>query len=266
LKFREDYLSSCIFGTIKYLNPEKALFPLLSHSYNYILKKTLGDYLKDTGIHFKDFAEAQLHFWPKSSAYGEPDIVLILEGKAGSFLLPIEVKYFSEKHGEGEEDQLMRYYLALATREGRETFDNEDLRNFSGKFMAFLYLTQFEGEAEIDSTLSILRKKGFDGTENVFFHLRWVDVTKIIKALESNESDLYAKRIFEDILKLLNYRNLAPFDGFSELPPKLRRRGLLSSPVFFARTVKSCDEYFRGFSPPHADLILSHKRTIFYGG
>ena len=125
LKFREDYLTSCIFGALKYLNPEKGLFPILSYSYNYNSKKTLGEYLKDIGITFEDFDEVQLHFWPKSPAYGEPDIVMILEGKAGSFLVPIEVKYFSEKHGEGEDDQLMRYYMALSTHEGRKTFDNE---------------------------------------------------------------------------------------------------------------------------------------------
>ena len=130
--------------------------------------------------------------------------------------------------------------------------------------MACLYLTQFEGEVDIDNTLYVLRKKGFDGTDNVFFHLRWVDVTKIIKVLLSNESDLYAKRIYEDILKLLNQRNLVPFDGFSKLPLKLNLRGLLL-PVFLAWTNNS-HEHFRGFSPPHADLSLNNKKTIFYGG
>jgi hypothetical protein len=66
-----------------------------------------------------------LHFWPRSSTYGEPDVVITLQGIAGSFLIPLEVKYFSEKYGEQEKDQLARYYLSLSSISGRRTFSQD---------------------------------------------------------------------------------------------------------------------------------------------
>jgi len=262
LKSYEDYLTSCIFGVLKYLSPNDGLFPLLNASFSYQQKKSLEAYLKLQNVELTDFDKVQCHFWPRSSIYGEPDLIITLEGNLGSFLVPIEIKYFSGKHGEGEKDQLMRYYLALSSIEGRQSFH----QRFSGDILAFIYLTPFEAEYEIEQSLNILRTKGIEEAQNKFFHLKWQEIFKVVDLLLSNEQDSYKKAIYEDIKRLLEFKNLLPFAEFSELPTELSSELLLQFPIFFeSKDVKS-SRFFKGFLPPPKTLELKYKTTVYYGG
>jgi len=174
--------------------------------------------------------------------------VIILEGVSGSFLIPIEIKYFSAKHGEEEQDQLVRYYMALRTTEGRNTFSQSEIKSFSGKFLALIYLTQFEAELEIEKSLKALELKEIRDAHVKFFHLRWQELPKIIEPLLSKEHDLYKKIIYTDIRNLMELKALLPFTRFSPLPVELSHDLLLEFPVFF-QTEDERREYFRGFPP-----------------
>ena len=298
LRAREDYLTSCIFGALKYLPLNHGLFPFLNSSFNYRLKKDLQSYLKLQDIELTHFDKAQFHFWPRSSTYGEPDLVISLEGRLGSFLIPIEVKYFSRKHGEEEKDQLARYYIALGTVEGRKTFNNEAIRQFSGGLLAFIYLTQFEAELELEQTLDVLESKGIRDAQNKFFHLRWQQISEIIEPLSLKEHDANKKAIYTDIQELMTFKNLIPFARFSEVPVELSPELLLQLPVFFESegtrrryftrfpdlpkqlspgllshlpvflhlqsTKGSC--FFSGFQEIPKSLELKSKANIYYGG
>jgi len=298
LRAHEDYLTSCIFGALKYLPPHHGLYPFLNSSFNYRLNATLESYLKFRNIELTHFDKVQFHFWPRSSTYGEPDLVITLEGRLGSFLIPIEIKYFSGKHGEREEDQLMRYYIALETIEGRRTFNREAIRQFSGDLLAFIYLTQFEAELEIEQTLDVLESKGIRDAQNKFFHLRWQEISKIIEPVLLKEHDAYKKTIYTDIKELMAFKNLLPFTQFSELHVELSPELLLQFPVFFESedtkgkhfthfpnlpkqlslellsqfpvfldlqgTKRSC--FFSGFPETPKSLKLQYKTNIYYGG
>jgi hypothetical protein len=233
LREREDYLTSCIFGSLKYLPPDGGLFPILNASFNYQLGTSLSAYLEHRNMQLSNFDKVRFHFWPRSRAFGEPDLVITLEGNLGSFLIPIEVKYFSGKHGEKDEDQLVRYYLALETKEGRETFSQHEIVNFSGNLLAFIYLTQFEAENEIEESVNILKSKGKIRAPEQFFHLRWQDVSKVIEKLMLKEKDTYRKAIYGDLRRLMEFKSLLPFRGFSEPHLKLSPELLLRFPVFF---------------------------------
>lgn len=298
LRTHEDYLTSCIFGALKYLPPNHGLFPFLNSSFNYRLNTSLESYLKLQDIELTHFDKAQFHFWPRSWTYGEPDLVISLEGKLGSFLIPIEVKYFSRKHGEEEKDQLVRYYIALGTVEGRKTFNNEAIRQFSGGLLAFIYLTQFEAELELEQTLDVLESKGIGDAKNKFFHLRWQQISNIIEPILLKEHDANKKAIYTDIKELMIFKNLVPFTRFSKVPVGLTPELLLQLPVFFESedirrrhftrfpdlpkqlspgilsqlpvflhlksTKGSCS--FSGFQEIPKSLELKYKQNIYYGG
>lgn len=266
LRSREDYLTSCFFGALKYLPPNDGLFPLLNRSFNYRLGITLEKYLEIQGVELASFHEAQVHFWPRSSTYGEPDLVIIVQGTPGSFIIPVEVKYFSSKHGDKEEDQLTRYYKALGTVEGRKTFNIEAIREFTGDLLAFVYVTQFEAELEIEETLGVLESNGLSCAQDKFFHLRWQEMSKIIEAKLSKEHDAYRKAIYTDIRELMVFKNLLPFRQFSKLPSGLSAELLSQFPVFLYLQDPEGGPFFNGFPEIPKSLRLEYGTSIYYGG
>lgn len=245
LEAREDYLTSCIFGAMKYLPPEELLFSFLSKAFNYCSRLNLDEYLKSQGLSFGTFKNVEFHFWPRSQTYGEPDLIITVEDSNVSYLIPIEIKFFSEKHGEDEHDQLARYYNGLVNQLGRKTFSQEEIRSFTGKLLAMIYLTQFEAELEIEETLKLLESKD-KNAKNMIFHLRWQE---LVKTLDENihKGNLdYSDAICSDIRQLLVFKNLVPFSKFSELPIDLSRSVLYQSPIFFK--TDSGLNHFKGFS------------------
>lgn len=244
------------------------------------------------------FDKVQFHFWPRSSIYGEPDLVITLEGASGSFMIPMEIKYFSEKQGEKEEDQLRKYYIALGTTEGRKTFNQEAIRQFSGDLLAFIYLTQFEAELEIEQTLDVLEAEGIRDAQNKFFHLRWQELPRIMELILLKEHEAYKKAIYTDIKELMIFKNLLPFTQFSELPAGLSPGLLLQFPAFFESENTRFKNFthfsdlpdqlppqllshvpvflylqgtkgstfFGGFPEIPKNLILEYKKNIYYGG
>ena len=198
--------------------------------------------------------------------YGEPDLVITLEGTLGSFLIPMEIKYFSGKHGEKEEDQLRRYYIGIGTIEGRRTFNQEAIRQFSGDLLAFVYVTQFVAEREIEETLHVLEAEGMKDAENKFFHLTWQEIARILELILLKAHEPYKTDICSDIKELMTFKNLMPFAQFSELPAWLPPKLLLRFPVFF----ESHDALRKGFTC-FSDLpkqlspeLLSHFPVFLY--
>lgn len=298
LRAHEDYLTSCIFGALKYLPPNDALFPFLNSSFNYRLNTSLENHLKLQNMELSHFDKVQFHFWPRSSIYGEPDLVLTLEGTLGSFIIPVEIKYFSEKQGEKEEDQLRRYYIALSMIDKRKTFNQEAIRQFSGDLLAFIYLTQFEAEREIEETLHVLEDEGIRDAQNKFFHLRWQELPRIMELILLKDHEAYKKAIYTDIKELMTFKNLLPFTQFSKLPAGLSPRLLLQFPAFFESEYTKFknfthfpdlpkqlssellayfpvflylqgtkdNTFFSGFPETPKNLRLEYKKEIYYGG
>jgi hypothetical protein len=264
LKAHEDYLTSCFFGALKYLPPKEALFPLLNRSFNYRLNTNLESYLRDQKTDLTQFNKVQFYFWPRSSEYGEPDLLIILEGLSGSFLIPIEVKYYSEKHGEEEKDQLMKYYIGFITVDGRKTFNNEAIKKSSGKLLAFIYLTKFEAQHEIEETIRLMESRGISDAKSRLFHLRWQDVSRVIESILSKELVPYKRCIYNDIMKLMALKNFLPFRGFSKLPKELSA-GLLSQfPSLFESSYMEQNRFVKFPDLPHqlsAESRLSYLLT-----
>jgi len=266
IKAHEDYLTSCIFGALKYLPPKDGIFPILGEALNYKLNKKLKDYLASKGLPLENFEKAELYFWPRSPKYGEPDIVMLIKDKNSSYIMAIEVKYFSYKHGEGEYDQLKRYFAGLSTNKNRTTFACDAIKEFSGDLLAIIYLTQFEAREEIADTLSALAKEDKKDVSNRFFHLKWQNVAGVIENLCLGEKDLYRKKIYDDIYKLLDFKNLMPFKGFSSLQKKIGLEQLLTLPIFFGAPKMILNMQFNGYSSIPKKLKIDYDKVIYYGG
>lgn len=263
---REDYLTSCVFGALKYLPPNKGLLPVLAAAKNHRLGISLGEYCQREDMQLTAISEAQLIFWPRCSEPrpSEPDLVVILRGGPRSFILPIEVKYFAGKHGEQEDDQLMRYYCALETRRGRESCSSDAIRQFSGELLALIYVTQLGAAHEIEATLGQMESRGMTEAEQRIFHLKWQDVYGVVQQQSRIERDALRRSVLLDIARLLKHKHLTPFTGFSGLPPELSAEALRQYPVFF-ESDEHCAGRFSGFPPlpsPLSRQVLS-KRPAF---
>jgi hypothetical protein len=260
----EDYLTSCVFGALKYLPPSKGLLPVLATAKNHRLDIGLGDYCERRSIQLTAISEAHYIFWPKClKPPSKPDLVVILQGGPHSFIVPIEVKYFAGKHGEGEDDQLMRYYQALSTPGARRTCNNPRIQHFSGELLAVVYLTQFSAKHEIEATRRQLALRGLREAQDRVFGLKWRHVYEEIRKLSSSECNLYRKRILMDIRRLLEHKHLTPFVGFSGLPRDLSTQAVRQCPVFFEARQSSA------FPKPPSSLsmeVLSRRPVFLQSG
>lgn len=262
----EDYLTSCVFGALKYLPPNKGLLPVLAAAKNHRLDISLGHYCERESIQLKAVTEAQFIFWPTSSKYGKPDLVAILRGAARSFVIPIEVKYFAGKHGEEEHDQLGRYYEALSTPSARTTFSDSLIRQFSGELLAVVYVTQFAATHEIEATLHQLESEGRTDAQKRVFHLKWQQVYRVIQDQSLREHDPLHRRVLVDIERLLAHRHLKPFAGFRGLEPELSADARRRFPVFFESEEYQAREFcgFPTLPSPLSPRVLS-RRSVFFG-
>jgi hypothetical protein len=265
LRDREDYLTSSIFGALKYLPPKDGIFSVLGEAFNFTLSKNLNEYLGSKRIFVKQ-NEIELCFWPRSFEFGEPDIVIIIHGGDKDYAIVVEVKYYSYKHGVGEDDQLKRYYAALNTTANRSTFTCDSVKHFSGDLLAIIYLTQFEAKEEIEDTLLAFDHDSRKDAQNKFFHLKWQTVARIIERLADNEKDSYKKKIYDDIYKLLEYKNLTPFKGFSGIREKFSPEHLVRLPIFIVFEESFSKKQFNGFSGMPDSVKAVYNKKIYYGG
>ena len=249
LKAYEDYLTSCVFGALKYLPPNKGLLPVLAAATNHRLGISLGDHCEREGIELKGISEAHFIFWPRCSGPrpSVPDLVVILQGGPHSFIVPIEVKYFAGKHGEEEDDQLVRYYQVTRTARARKAFGNDRIRRFSGELLAVVYVTQFAAKHEIEATLRQLESEGQTEAYKKVFHLRWQHLYTVTKRLLQSTENTSRERILADIARLLEHKHLKPFAGFPKLPSELSTEALPLRPVFLESPERSMHR-FLGFS------------------
>lgn len=114
----EDYLTSTVFGHLRYIAPGLFWDELFAsakglqrvHGKEY----SLGQLLADTGCLPSVYSRLQTFFWRAHPIHGEPDLILVFSGTGLTpLVLLIEVKLRSEKSGTGDNDQLARYLRIL---------------------------------------------------------------------------------------------------------------------------------------------------------
>jgi len=211
----EDVLTSNVFGTIKYLPFEEGLLPILSEAVNHGTEDDFLTYFKSKyDLDLSEYKIGEILFWPSSEEYGKPDLVIILESICSenpNLILGIEVKYQSHKSGSGEEkDQLKRYFESL--QNNRSSYNEISDKYLEGEFLGIIYLTSYNAKEEIEESISYIENLHHNGeVREKFFRMRWKDLTRLFK--EKEAKSFSSNRIYNDIYRLLDKKNLKEFEG-----------------------------------------------------
>lgn len=112
----EDYLTSAVFGHLRYIPPKHFCQRLLSLARGLPdgqAQKSLDDLIRQSGHGVSEYSSLKVFFWPRHQWRGEPDLLLSFTGIGlRPITVVIEVKLLSGKSGGGE-DQLVRYLRIL---------------------------------------------------------------------------------------------------------------------------------------------------------
>jgi hypothetical protein len=210
VRCHEDYLTSTVFGHLRYLPPsifwEDFFRQAKGLPNEHGLEKSLAEVQAETGILISYHKTLQIHFWANHPTLGEPDVLLHFSGgTVPPLVVLIEAKLWSCKSGTGESDQLVRYLRILD--------DLPALRqNLPRKAQCFLvYLTQRDSLDEIEETVGRLGDRVGDRWR--LFRLRWQDIVQVAKR-QSSSAEEPVRTILDDVAKFLQRRALEYFDGF----------------------------------------------------
>ena len=236
IKNSEDVLTSNIFGLLKYL-PNDILLNILDHA------KTLSG--KKIELDLKSYIP-EFIFWENIKGYGEPDLIIKFRNKVGhELILCIEIKYYSSKSGDGDNDQLKRYFEALSISSKEKS-----------SFLGVVYLTKYPSRKELEDSLYYIKQKELDDAEEKLFQLRWFEITKSLEnynGVLNRHEDLIVK----DLIEYLNYKNFVEFTDFT-----FQSKDFNFSPDhFYFIDYKE----FKGFSFLKQDFNIGVNETIIYG-
>jgi len=209
----EDYLTSTVFGHLRYLSPAvfwEEFFSLAKALPIEGKEKSLTEYLTDRGSRISEFSTLEIHFWPSHPEFGRPDMLLCFR-KEGSrpIVVLVEVKLWSEKSGVGKDDQLARYLRILNDLSALNPNLPRD------PIAALVYLTPRESLEEILSTLASCGGEPVNG--RLLFRLQWQDVLVAANRALSG-ADRLSELILHNVSLFLRRRGLEYFNGFAEEP------------------------------------------------
>lgn len=250
----EDYLTSAIFGHLRYLPPSVFWEEFLAHAVGLPAdgaERTLAAFVADAGHRIREYLSLAAFFWPSHPLHGTPDMVLCFAGPGlRTFVLAIEVKLWSGKSGEGDQDQLCRYMRilddlgALVPGLGRKAL--------ADAVTALLYLTPRESRRELIETSQVY---GNSGCERLF-RAQWQDVAAAARKSMA-DADGIRKEILRDVAAFLRARGLEYFNGFT-------RVGLDSLPESCGCFYDACGG-FPGFQLVPFDAV-NEGAGAFYAG
>jgi hypothetical protein len=206
----EDYLTSAVFGHLRYLPPSlfwACLFEKTRLASDENLSLTAV--LSSMGCNVTAYTELSLWPWRCHPVLGEPDLILQFSGGSSPALfIVIEAKLWSGKSGSApEDDQLCRYLRML---------DDPWLGSFSPALPPVLvYLTPRNAVFEVEQSLSYLTAGERAHFGRRFFRMRWQDILEAARetALPATQPH---RTLLRDIADFLRRRQLEYFGGFRE--------------------------------------------------
>src|SRR5947208_17148977 len=76
----EDYLTSAIFGHLRYLPPSVFWEDFIAETKGFPSQTSLSRELTIRGAKASEYSCLQIHFWPSHPDFGQPDLVLLFSG------------------------------------------------------------------------------------------------------------------------------------------------------------------------------------------
>ena len=241
VKNMEDILTSNFFGSLKYIEHKDVLLRILKQAKTLFGKSLLDSIDIDLSTYSPEFI-----FWENNKSYGEPDLIIkFTKTGEADLILCIEVKYFSSKSSNGDNDQLMRYYKGIES----------DAFLSGATFLGLIYLTKYPSRSEIEVSNRLIQENGSADSKDKLFQLKWAEITKAIEGQDKTHLSAVDRMILKDLTKYLHHKNLTNFLGFSFM-----------SKSFKIKPERFYDfSHFRGFTFLHDDFNIS-KGEMFYQG
>jgi hypothetical protein len=209
----EDYLTSAVFGHLRYLPPCLFWDEFFSNAKTVAIEgkeKSLCQSAREQGARVSEYSALQIHFWPNHPKWGQPDLVLCFTGtNLPPLVIVIEVKLYSEKSGTGDDDQLGRYLGILGDLSAL------DVSLPVNPLAALVYLTPRESLHEIESTLASSRASPADRQR--LFRVQWQDLLAAARRAVAG-AEGQSRTILQDVCLFLEKKGLEYFSGFAEDP------------------------------------------------
>lgn len=204
----EDLLTSDVFGTMKYVGWQHGFINWLRSA-----QSPDGKYFAEDVLPVDDIIKcARFMFWPLLKNNREPDVLIGFETERGEiFQLMIEAKYFS-----GASDIEMDIERKMPDRSGNQIADQvncfpdyfPDIQNKVIKNI-HIYVTADDScplQTYERAVNHILKK------EISLFWLNWQSLLAFLK--NTQIEDKGRQEMINDLINLLQRKNLVPFDGF----------------------------------------------------
>jgi hypothetical protein len=210
----EDYLTSEVFGHLRYLPPSVFWDDFLSCARGLAensAEQTLTAYLAGkVGVRVSDYSTLRVQFWPRHRLHGVPDLALCFEGPGlSAFVLLIEAKLWADKSGIDGDDQLVRYLRILDDLTALDL--GIPTEGSTPWCAALLYLTPRESLAEIRESVGLWLENRV--TCDRLYRAQWQDIIVAARMPHRPGSGL-SNMILSDVSAFLIGRNLTYFDGF----------------------------------------------------
>lgn len=208
----EDYLTSTVFGHLRYVVPGPFWRDFLSRAKTVPIDGAEKSLVAVVGGEHDlgRYETLDVHFWPKVPGLGEPEMALCFSGGGQQPLVVlVEVKLWSFKSGHGEYDQLMRYVRIADAIDRLQPPVPRDAA------VVVLYLTPREALSEVQE--SLIAVGDTEQNRRRLFRLQWQDMIEAIDSVLLSESQFH-QRILVDVRDFLRVRQLEYFRGFRTLP------------------------------------------------
>jgi len=194
---QEDYLTSAVFGHLRYLPPECFWPSLFGKAEACDDSGSLHDLLVNEGLNVARYESLTVDFWPwKGKRIGRPDLIMKFKGSNMRTLrIVMEVKLQSRKSRKGRgkrRDQLADYCKLLKTPKMLSTF---------------IYLTPRDDWCQEDLDDTFKNRPGLAKCRNRIFRLHWYDLAAVAKAEKRKARHPYGM-ILSDISQFLQRREL----------------------------------------------------------
>lgn len=239
-KGMEDLLTSDVFGTFRYLEPNQGLIPFLQRAIDFEGGKQPG--------FLYEIEEAEFLFWPRTTGLNrEPDLLIILKRKDGSSVsIVVEAKYHAGKsnicrankswvatkvssnsnavHHDG--DQLAELYKEL--KEGKINFKHSNMKELffarnTERYLFYVTAHYAKPKKDIDETLGILKNHSYSYGKEDFSKFYWLNWQEVIPSLEgvlqrnSPAIPRHERNQMEDLVALMKYKGLVYFTGYGNI-------------------------------------------------
>ncbi len=208
----EDYLTSTVFGHLRYLPPSLFWEKFLVRAFNSPLQgqpESLASDAAGSGCSISRYSNLRIQFWPSHPEYGEPDMLICLSGdNLRPLVILVEAKLWAEKSDSASGDQLVRYLSIL------DDLSRLNLLLPLNALRVMLYLTPRESIREVMESIGRSPEPSYAG--QLIFRVQWQDI--IVAATESiGDAHGQSRTILEDVIAFLKRRNLEYFSGYAKL-------------------------------------------------